>query len=776
MTKMNSQPAMASKANILKIVGVSVGLVLAGSAHALHFEPSEGTTLDLDTTLAFGAAWRTESPKVAPVWSPYTGDPSNGDNWIQPGNPKFQDLVLQWNSDDGDRNFKKGEMISNRYAITSDMDLRVGKYGLFLRGSIFYDPVYFGSTSWNGKGWDNFYGGANVDCGSGGSAVNGYKGSPDGIPDSLGNCNQGNPLGSRYNGVGTYAGPESINNAMASGDISDPSHFSDKVKAVNGERARFLDAYVYGSFDLGGHTLDLRLGRQAISWGESLLLQGGIGFAQNRIDANAATSPGVELKEIFLPTGTLYGQIDLTETLTMEAYWQYEYLPSELFADGSYWEAQDMLESNVMLVNGQYQQHCMFGTGKTFNGNVDINGQGGNNPCDTPIIAGPVGGFNTGFEHYLSNDNNAMYRSPDVYPANPSDQFGLAFRKLLNGGSEAGIYFIQYHDKYPSFWAGNNGAKDSMVFGTNAAILNSLGDNNYTGPTMSSVNVEGFNANDYTIEYKDRIKLIGLTYNTVIDDIQMGFELVYRKNQPLVPSCTQAMLDQGTFNESIPDPTNPGHFITNSAAASNPYLSFLKGQTFQSACKDPSAKWLAAQGDYKWDAFNYAGSWASQNPASSSPGVTDAGNLLGWPTQAEVFSWNYGVTLVVPPSPLWDTGIFVAELGGWYVGDSYSNQDLKVTSIGGFTKSGDGFSGIFLPQYKNVLEGVDLTIPVFVNYTMNGSFSYFNYNEHALWASIGVEAIYLSNTRFSITYSAFGGRNNMWQDRDNIAIAAKYTF
>jgi hypothetical protein len=763
MTKMNGQPAMASKTKILKIVGVSVGLVLAGSVHALHFEPSEGTTLDVDTTLAYGAAWRTESPKnLYPVQALYTGDPANVNNWIQPGNPKFEDLVLQWNSDDGDRNFKKGDMISNRYAVTSDMDMHHGKYGVFLRGQMFYDSVYFGETSWTGKGWDTFNGGANLDCGSGGNAGTGYTGPLDGIPDTFisRGCATGGQ-GGHYDGVGTYVGPESINNAVASGFISDPSHFSDQAKAKDGFRARFLDAYVYGSFDLGGHTLDLRLGRQAINWGESLLLQGGIGFAQNRIDATAATSPGVELKEIFLPTGNLYGQIDLTETLTMEAYWQYEYLPSELFADGSYWEAEDMLASNVLLVNDRYSSDCMFGIGKTWN-QANIDGSGGTFPCDAPTPGAT--GLGLGFDHWSIDSPVAMFRSPDVYPANPADQYGLAFRKLLDGGSEAGIYFLQYHDKYPSLWASNNGAKDSMVYSTNSSNNSNpfFAGNPYTGPDMSSVDVQGFNSNHYTVAYQPRIKLVGLTYNTVIDDIQMGFELTYRHNQPVVPACTQAMLDQGTFtNQSI----------SNADAASNLYLGFLKGESFVSPCRDASAKWLAATTAYKWA----DGKWGSTDGLDGT-GVTDAGNLLGWPNQAEVFSWDYGVTLVVPPSPLWDTGIFVAELGGWYVGDSYTNQDLKVTSIGGFTKSGDGFSGIFLPQYKNVLEGVDLTIPVFINYTMNGSFSYFNYNEHALWASIGVEAVYLSNTRLAVTYSAFGGHNNMWQDRDNIAISAKYSF
>src|SRR5690606_22229336 len=164
-----------------------------------------------------------------------------------------------------------------------------------------------------------------------------------------------------------YGGPEALNNAIADGSISDPSHFSDSVKDTHGYNARFLDAYVYGTFDVGDRSLALRVGRQAISWGEALMLQGGIGFAQNRIDAAAATSPGVELKEIFLPTGAVYGQLDLTDTLTVEAYWQYEWKPSELFATGAYFSAQDMLDSNIFLTNVEFRNNCMFVDGERYN-------------------------------------------------------------------------------------------------------------------------------------------------------------------------------------------------------------------------------------------------------------------------------------------------------------------------------------------------------------------------------------------------------------------------
>jgi len=740
MTTMNSRPSMIRALSFLKIAAIFSGVFFVGSAQALRFEPADELSIDLDTTLAYGAMWRMESPDknlLYPVMPLNSDTPTN-----MIADPKFTDQVTAWNGDDGDRNFKKGDQVSDRYAVTSDMDLRYKKYGLFLRAQMYYDSVYFGNTSWTSEGADT-WGKSVTGCGS---ILNAPVG--------------GNPCG--------YMGPESINNLMADGEITNPSHFSDRVKASQGYKARFLDSYIYGTFPIGDHTLDLRLGRQALAWGEALFLQGGIGFAQNRFDAAAATSPGVELKEIFLPTGRLYGQIDLTDTVTMEAYWQYEWLPAELFSTGSYFGQEDITTSNILLTNSNgigTGAPCMFGLTEQFDpvgpkscGDESNAGWGG--PTFNTGPGGP--GLNKadgiGTMHWLQTNKNYMSRAPDKEPDAKSDQYGLAFRKLLEGGSEAGIYFVQYHDTLPTVWASNNGGVEYLhsplincATSPNGAGTDPYCDPNYHGPTMDSSNVEGFNGNKYTIAYQERIKLFGLTYNTVIDDIQFGFELAYRKNQPVVTGCSRAQIDASTF-----DPALASAVVDQASLAA-------AGASIHTDCKDDSLKYYAMTGGYD---FQGGTGWD----------VNTSSKLAAWPKPAEVFTYNIGMTMVLPSLPVWDTAFLVGEIGGFYVGSGFQDQDLKVSTIGSFTKQGDGISFIFMPQYKNVAEGVDLTIPFFVNYTIDGSFAYFNYNEKALWYSIGAEAVYLSSTRVGIYYNAYSGANNPWKDRDNISVTAKYTF
>ena len=135
------------------------------------------------------------------------------------------EIIANVNGDDGDRNFNRHALINNRIALLGEMDLRRRRSGLFVRGSIFYDDAYQGGN-------DN---------------------------DS----------------------PDTVNKSGAYDE------FSDAAEDRLGYRARLLDAYAYTGFSIGEVAVDLRAGRQVVSWGESLFFPNTSG-AQAPADA---TSP-----------------------------------------------------------------------------------------------------------------------------------------------------------------------------------------------------------------------------------------------------------------------------------------------------------------------------------------------------------------------------------------------------------------------------------------------------------------------------------------------------
>jgi hypothetical protein len=256
--------------------------------------------------------------------------------------------VIAANIDDGNRNFDPG-LISNRLTVLTDMDVQWRNYGLFLRGKAFYDTVYKDQHT-------------DID-----------------------------PAGFALYNSGTAVG-----GTTGYGDF--PKHTEDDY----GADVVLLDAFVYGTFDVGERVLNMRVGEQAINWGESTFYPG-IMAVQNRIDVSASNTPGVEVKEILLSTGAVYGQINLTDNIDFEAYYQYEWKATKLDGVGSYYSY------------------------------VDQMGAGAEN------YLAAVGGFVFAFP-----------RGPDETPPD-SGQWGVALRYLFDDGSEVAFYNLVSHSKTPSF-------------------------------------------------------------------------------------------------------------------------------------------------------------------------------------------------------------------------------------------------------------------------------------------------------------------------------------
>ncbi|MFT5548338.1 MAG: hypothetical protein ACI9CO_000252, partial [Candidatus Azotimanducaceae bacterium] len=104
-----------------------------------------------------------------------------------------------------------------------------------------------------------------------------------------------------------------------------------------------LDAFIYQDFDIGDRSLSLRVGDQVVNWGESLYVFGGISSAQGPLDVTKANAPGVELKDIFMPVGQVYAEMDITDTFSIGAYYQYGWEELRIDAPGSYFNVVDVL-------------------------------------------------------------------------------------------------------------------------------------------------------------------------------------------------------------------------------------------------------------------------------------------------------------------------------------------------------------------------------------------------------------------------------------------------
>jgi hypothetical protein len=267
---------------------------------------------------------------------------------------------------------------------------------------------------------------------------------------------------------------------------------SDIAQQKVGKDVRLLDAYVYGNFQPGGHFLNLRLGKQVVSWGESTFIQGGINVI-NPVDVSKLRVAGAELKEAFEGINMLYGSIDLTPALSFEALYMFEYQQIDPDPAGTYFGTNDIATpggSYAMLGFGTYPQPVI---NPDLYHEVCLHGNYG--ASDSPL---PV-------ELVATGCNLAIPRSETLYPKE-SGQWGLSLRWFLEnlGGTELGFYFLNYHSRLP------------LISG------NAITDR---PPPFTSGN--------YYTEYPEDINLWGVSFNTNVGTWALSGEVSYRPKAPL---------------------------------------------------------------------------------------------------------------------------------------------------------------------------------------------------------------------------------------------------
>ena len=174
-----------------------------------------------------------------------------------------------------------------------------------------------------------------------------------------------------------------------------------------GSDSEILDAFVYFNIDAGDVPIDLRLGSQVLSWGESLFIQNGINSI-NPVDVSRLRIPGAELKEALKPVPMASINIGVTENVTFEAFYQFKWKETIIDPRGTYFS------TNEVVSRGSDRIYLGFGAV----------------PEDAPF------GF--------------VPRAPNVY-ASDSGQYGVAVRVLVPelNNTEFGFYAIKNHSRAP---------------------------------------------------------------------------------------------------------------------------------------------------------------------------------------------------------------------------------------------------------------------------------------------------------------------------------------
>lgn len=618
-----------------------IPLVLALPAGAVEFSFVDGeVTGSLDTTLSYGQLYRVQGQDK-------TNDDTNGN--------------------DGNRNFDTG-LVSEVFKITSDLEANYQNYGLFVRGTAFYDTQIMDKRNDN----DDY------------RPSQSYPNNP---------------------------------------------YFTDETRESAGTNAEILDAYVYGNWDVGSMPLTVKVGRQVFNWGEGIFYRGGINTT-NPIDAAKFRLPGSELKEVLVPVEAINFNIGLTDNLSLESFYQWNWKESAIDPAGTFFSETDLFADGGNTAYTRYDNPLLP---------VVMSGY------ESALAAGLVGNGLYGPNSYLDPENK-VFKVANVgrdINAKNDGQYGFALRYVAEelNLTEFGFYFINYHAKEPQI------AVDlSQYDGVDLAALQSS-----QGPFASAVATLDAAGNAVARrEYVEDIRVYGFSFNTNIGEASVFGEIAYRPNLPVGISAT---------NDLLGDLLIPGFF-----GETNIYDGNVPGDQ---ACADISGKQLCRGPLFhnyeRIEAFNLSiGTIYNFGPAMSFDSLLGVAELASEHARASDLTYTaYDGS---------ERG-FAGRPNGAYV-SGYGDEDQLDRDAYGYTLALSG-------TWNDVYAGVNLSpFAVFKHNFQGNSHQTGNFVEGAMAYSVGLRASYLNSLEAEVQYTEYygAGQNNSGRDRDNVGVNLKYSF
>lgn len=294
----------------------------------------------------------------------------------------------------------------------------------------------------------------------------------------------------------------------------DRDNLSRAAKNRVGTQTRIYDAFLFNNFTLGNQSGSWRVGKQVVSWGESTFIQNGIN-AINPVDVSKLRVAGAELKQAFLPVNMVWGSLNLSDRVSLEAFYQLDYDETDADPVGTYFSTNDFA-----VIGGRYVM-LNFGTvpQPVINPNL----------FDEVCVGGNYGASDTGLPANLvaAGCSAAFPRSPTRKPQDDG-QGGLALRYFADwlNNTEFGFYAMRYHSRVP------------LISGF-------------------AVTTTAPNSGSYFTEYPEGIRLFGLSFNTLLESsgVALQGEVSYRPNMPFQLDDVEILFaGLSPLNAVIPQP------------------------------------------------------------------------------------------------------------------------------------------------------------------------------------------------------------------------------
>ncbi|MFP6798248.1 MAG: DUF1302 domain-containing protein [Pseudomonas sp.] len=617
---------------------------------------------------------------------------SYGQLWRVQGQDKTNNDI---NTNDGNRNFNTG-LVSEVFKITTDMEVTYQNYGAFVRGTAFYDTQIMDKR-------------------------NDY-----------------------YDTSLAY---------QPSQNVPKDDSFTRGTRHSAGRNAEILDAYVYGNWDIADMPVGVRFGKQVFNWGEGLFYRGGVNTT-NPVDAGKFRLPGAEVKEVLVPVEALSFSVGLTDNISMDAFYQFNWKESAIDPVGTFFSETDLFGEGGNTAYNNFAGTALAPAITGYN-NLAAGLFGG------PALAGAraagllQNGANTSFGSILK----VADVTKDINAKNDG-QYGFSFKYIAEelNSTEFGAYFVNYHAKEPTIYADLNGYDGVNVQnlaqvvgggpGCFAVDLNGNGVPDCVETAGGFTTVDLLGSTQAKREYAEDIRMYGFSFNTTVNETSVFGELAYRPNLPVGISATNDLLgDLVLQGAKLGD---------NSGIIPGAGTALISGQQITRDGSVSNAR--------RVEAFN-----------TSIGAIHNFGNVLS-------FDSLFGVAELASEHIRGDSLKYSSINGERCIAGrantSYST-DAAMAKQDCATSDAYGYTLVLSGTWNDVYAGVNLSpFTVFKHDFQGNSHQTGNFIEDRKAYTVGLRASYLNSLEAEIQYTEFmgAGQSNSGRDRDNIGLNVKYSF
>jgi hypothetical protein len=501
------------------------------------------------------------------------------------------------------------------------------------------------------------------------------------------------------------------------------TELSDEALDQVGKNADVLEAYLSARFEPESMQLQLRLGRQVVNWGESRFFPGdGINVA-NPLNLPLVQQPVGDAADLRLPIGMLWGSLQFSPILAVEAYYQYEWRATVLPATGTFFSGSDPISPGALnAVSGPFSD------------------QGTNVDTAFGLPAGTIG--------FVPD----WFITPRAGDAEPSDQgqFGISLRMLAPKLNDTAftVHFANYHNKTPAFAATSPDTEtyleysEQAIAAQRAELLNAGATPEAATAAASQIQFNRLlNDITYNTVYPENIRMLGLSFNTT--SMRTGTalfgEVGYHFDAPM-PVAINQLLD-GALPGSVPsDPFPPVDLEQTSPAE------------IASTYANKQIEFFTTR-DKIFVSLGATQLFGPKLGASVSALTAELGwlHIRGFPGKDELLVSAPGISVPqISPNSIFADG------NSW-----------------GYRLAGS-------LTYNNVFGAFNLTPRFGFNHDVNGNSpsGTGNFREGSKSFNIGVAATYVDSLRFEIGYTTFwgAGEYNIRNDRDFFNFSARYNF